>query len=105
MLVTARKKVVHPRTLQKRIPVSAFQRRGRIAVKARCRELIDELGCAHSEAARLSENLFALKAAEPRDLTEIFFVRQSWQSACDHATELAEELRSVTSSVEQAEDD
>jgi hypothetical protein len=73
-------------------------------VKARRRELIDELGCAHSEAARLSESLFALKAAEPRNLTEIFVVRQSWQSASDRATELAEELRSVTSSVEETED-
>jgi len=72
-------------------------------MNARRRELIDELDFAHTEAARLSQSLVALNAMVTPDLTEIFVVRQSWQFASDRTTELANELRSITSSVEEEE--
>jgi hypothetical protein len=72
-------------------------------VKARRRELVDELRFAHLEAARLSESLVALKAERTADPTDLFVTGQAWRLASDRATQLRDELLSITRSSEEEE--
>jgi len=67
------------------------------------RQLVDELGFAHAQAARLSESLQALQAERTADPGDLFVTRQAWQLASDRAIQLRDELRSVTRSCEEEE--
>ena len=72
-------------------------------MNARRRRLVDELGFAHAQAARLSESLQALQAERSADPGDVFAIRQAWQLASDRAVQLRDELRSVTRSCEEEE--
>jgi len=70
----------------------------------RRRQLVDELGFAHSQAARMSGSLAALQADRTADAADLFATRQAWRLASDRAVQLRDELRSITRSCEEEEE-
>jgi hypothetical protein len=73
-------------------------------VNARRRELVEELGFAHSEAARLSASLTALKDDAALDPVQIAVACEAWQDASDRTKELHGQLRSITQHSEEEEE-